>query len=152
MKELRHKSLPFEKTIEIRKILGKEVLTRGGKKLGSVKSIQIDPEDLTVEGIVVDTGLFEANHYIDKNYIKQISQQAVMLKVDPVSEYVGLDVLDSTGAKIGKVKSVNRSRNTNNLISITVEGRKVGGEMMFTSDYIDAVGDSIMLKEKFAKT
>ena len=59
IKEIKHKSLSLEKSKDIRDVLGKKVLTKDGKNIGKIRTIRIDPRDLTIEGIEVDTGIFK---------------------------------------------------------------------------------------------
>jgi sporulation protein YlmC with PRC-barrel domain len=148
MEQIKHKTLPFERTVDIQSLIGRKVLTKDGKEIGKVKSFHVHPSDLTIEGIKVDPGLFEADHYIGGNYIQKMTEEAIILRMTPVTEYVGLVVHDSEGKKVGKVKAVNRSRKTNKLLSIAVDSNYHDEDLILSSDYISAVGQSVMLKEK----
>jgi sporulation protein YlmC with PRC-barrel domain len=148
MEQIKHKTLPFEKTVDMYSLIGKKVLAKDGKEIGKVKSFHLHPSDLTVEGIKVDPGWFEADHYIGGNYIQKITNEAIILRMVPVTEYVGLEVHDSEGKKVGKVTSVNRSRKSNRLLSIMVDSDHHDEELQISADYLSAVGHSVMLKEK----
>lgn len=149
MEQTKHTTLRFDKTIDIKKVHGKKVLTVDGKAIGKIKSIHIHPTDLSVEGILVDPGMFEMDHYIDSTYIKSLSEDGAVLKIHPVTKVVGLTVFDSLGKKIGKVTEVKRSKMSNKIISIGVEGEGSDKECLITSDYIAAIGTSVMLKEPY---
>jgi sporulation protein YlmC with PRC-barrel domain len=149
MEQTKHKSLPFKETVEAKKILGKKVLTKDGKDIGKIKAIHIHPTQLTVEGIHVDTGLFYVDQYIDENYIKSLSEEGAVLKINPATNLINLIVYDSLGKKVGRVKNVNRSKLTNTLRSITVDLDGEGHDFVINADYIAMVGDNIMLKEPF---
>ena len=148
MESIKNNTLPFKDTIEVSDVIGKKVLTKDGKNIGKVKSVHIHPRDLTVEGIVIDPGFFDANHYVGAEYISSITDEGVVLKIHPVTDYVGLKVFDFTGKEIGKVKEVNRSKQTNTLYSILVsrEGKE---DVLIRADYIAAAGKNIVLREPF---
>ena len=147
MKEIKHKSLPLDKSIELKTALGKKVLTSEGRNLGKIKSIRIHPEKLTIEGIEVDAGIFKVDWYVGKNYIKKITDQAAMLKIDPIEEIIGHAVFDSTGKRIGEIKHVKKSKKTNKLLQIVVYSDLYQDDIEIDSHYIENCGDSCILKE-----
>ena len=148
MEETKHKTIPYKDTFDMKKIIGKKVITEGGKKIGKVKSIHIHPKKLVMEGIVIDHGMFEVDQYVGANYIESLSDEGAVLKVTPSTEIVGHTVFDSMGKKIGEVKGINRSNQTNTLLSITIDAIETGKDLTLTSDYIAAVGeDTLVLKE-----
>jgi len=146
MEQIKHKTLPFEKTLNMQLLIGLKVLSKDGSKLGKVKSIHLHPEDLTVEGMIVDPGWFEADHYVGGSYIEKISDEAIILSMIPVTEYIGLIVHDSDGKEIGKIVSVNRTNKTNKLLSIKVDSNHHEEDLQISADYISAIGQSVMLK------
>jgi sporulation protein YlmC with PRC-barrel domain len=148
MEQIKHKTLPFEKTVDMQGLIGKKVMSKDGKNIGKVKSFHLHPTDLTIEGIKVDPGWFEADHYIGGNYIQKMTDEAIVLSMVPVTEYIGLNVLDSEGKKVGTVASVNRSRKSNRLLSINVDSNHFEEELKIPADYISAIGHGIVLKEK----
>lgn len=147
MKETKHKSLSLSEAPDIRDILGKKVLTKDGKNIGKIRTIRIDPKDLTIEGIEVDTGLFKIDQYFGKNYIKTLTEQGAILKITPVDDIVGLTVYDSTGKTVGKIKSIKRSKKTNKLLSITMYSNLYKEDITIDADYIASCGVSCILKE-----
>jgi len=147
IKEIKHKSLSLEKSKDIRDVLGKKVLTKDGKNIGKIRTIRIDPRDLTIEGIEVDTGIFKIDQYFGKNYIKTITEQGAILKITPVDDIVGHIVYDSTGKSVGEIKSIKRSKKTNRLLSITIYSDIYKGEITVDADYIANCGVSCILKE-----
>jgi len=148
MKETKHKSLPLSEAPDIKEAIGKKVLTKDGKNIGKIRTIRIDPNDLTIEGIEVDTGLFKVDKYIDKNYIKTITENGAILKITPVDDIVGHTVYDSTGKSVGQIKSIKRSKKSNRLLSITMVSDLYKGEdVTIDADYIASCGTSCILKE-----
>ncbi len=147
MKETKHKSLSLNEAPDVRDIIGKKVLTKDGKNIGKIRTIRIDPKDLTIEGIEVDTGLFRIDQYFGKNYIKTITEQGAILKITPVDDIVGHTVYDSTGKSVGEIKGIKRSKKTNKLLSITMYSDLYKEDVTIDSDYIASCGESCILKE-----
>ncbi len=147
MKEIKHKSLSLNETLDIRNAFGKKVLTKDGKNIGKIRTIRIDPNDLTIEGIEVDTGLFKIDQYFGKNYIKTITEQGAILKITPVDDIIGHIVYDSTGKSVGEIKSIKRSKKTNKLLSITMYSDLYKEDITIDADYIASCGVSCILKE-----
>jgi sporulation protein YlmC with PRC-barrel domain len=147
IKETKHKSLSLSKAPDVRNVLGKKVLTKDGKNIGKIRTIRIDPKDLTIEGIEVDTGLFKIDQYFGKNYIKTITEQGAILKITPVDDIIGHMVYDSTGKSVGEIKSIKRSKKTNKLLSITIYSDLYKEDIIIDADYIANCGVSCILKE-----
>ena len=147
MKETKHKSLSLSGAPDIRNVLGKKVLTKDGKNIGKIRTIRIDPKDLTIEGIEVDTGLFKIDQYFGKNYIKTITEQGAILKITPVDDIIGHTVFDSTGKSVGEIKSIKRSKKTNKLLSIMMYSDLYKEDVTIDADYIASCGESCILKE-----
>ena len=147
MKETKHKSLSLNEAPDIKEVLGKKVLTKDGKNIGKIRTIRIDPKDLTIEGIEVDTGLFKIDQYFGKNYIKTLTDQGAILKITPVDEIVGHTVYDSTGKNVGEIKGIKRSKKTNRLLSITMYSDLYKDNVTIDADYVASCGESCILKE-----
>lgn len=147
IKETKHKSLSLDKSIDIRNVFGKKVLTKEGKNIGKIRTIRIDPKDLTIEGIEVDTGLFKIDQYFGKNYIKTITEQGAILKITPIDDIIGHSVYDSTGKRVGEIKKIKRSKKTNKLLSVTIYSDLYKEDVTIDADYIATCGESCILKE-----
>lgn len=145
--EIKHKSLPLSQSVEVKKIIGKKVLTQDGKNIGKIQSIRINPTKLTIEGIEVDTGLFKVDKYIGKNYIKTLTEQGAILKITPVDDIVGLQVFDAKGKSVGEIKTIKKSKKTNKLLSITLYSDIYKDDITIDGHYIENCGDSCLLKE-----
>ena len=148
MESIKSNTLPFKDTIEVSDVVGRKVLTKDGVKIGKVKSVHIHPRDLTIEGIVVDPGFFDPYQFIGAGYIGSMTDEGIVLNIQPVTEYVGVKVFDYTGKEIGKVKDVNRSKQTNTLLSILVD-RNGKEDVLIRADYIATAGKNIVLKEPY---
>jgi len=147
IKEIKHKSLALNKSVEVKNILGKKVLSKDGKTIGKIRSIRINPTKLTIEGIEVDTGLFKVDKYIGKNYVKTLTEQGAILKINPVDDVVGLQVFDATGKSVGEIKTIKTSKKTNKLLSITLYSDLYKDQITIDGHYIETCGDSCILKE-----
>jgi sporulation protein YlmC with PRC-barrel domain len=151
MKKIKHKSKTREKTISIRKALWKPVFSKNKKNIGTLKEIRIDPLKLTIEGILVEKPLFIENNYIGKNYISGITEKGTILKINPVTEFKGLEVVDNSGKIIGKVKKVNRNKKTNNLKELIVKTGAMKKDLRVPKSKIRNVGKRVMLNVKGGK-
>jgi sporulation protein YlmC with PRC-barrel domain len=147
--EIKHKSKPLEKTVEISKVLGKNVISRDGKRLGTIQSVHIHPTSLMVEGIRVRRGLLRTDDYIGRDYIQSLTHSGAVLKIVPVKDVMGLVVYDANGRRIGKVKSITRSKKTNFIVSITVERGFMKEDAQFSGKDIREVGKGIILRAPF---
>lgn len=148
MESIKSNTLPFRDTMELSDLVGRKVLTKDGQNIGKVKSVHIHPKELTMEGIVIDPGFFDAYQFIGAGYIGSITDEGVVLNIHPVTEYVGVTVFDYTGKEIGKVKEVYRSKQTNTLLSMLVS-RSGQEDVIIRADYIAAAGKNIVLKEPY---
>jgi len=147
MKVIKHKGKALKDTIKLSKVYGHKVLSKEGKNLGNLREIHIDPKKLTIEGVLVDRGIFGESNYIGKNYIEAITSTAIILKITPITDIEGRSVYDSNGRKVGKVKSMTRSKKTNNIASIVVERGIFGGkDLVVQNSSIKEIGKSVMLK------
>ena len=145
MSQIKHKSKPLEETIDVSNALGKKVISKKGEKIGKVGYIAIHPKRLTIEGIWV-CGPMVCKHYIGKNYIDSINKEATYLKINPLTGLVGKKVFDSGGKELGNVKKVNRSNKTNNLLSVVVKQKGIGGkEVAVAKRNIKTIGSSVVL-------
>ena len=144
--EIKHQSKPLDKTVEVSRILGKDVISKDGKRLGTIQAIHIHPTDLRVEGIRVRRGMLQTDDYIGREYIQSLTQSGAVLKILPVKEMMGLEVFDMNGKKIGKIKAISRSKKTNSIVSFTVERGFRKKDAEFSGKDIREVGKGVILK------
>ena len=144
--EIKHQSKPLEKTVEASRIIGKNVISRDGRKLGTIQAVHIHPTNLTVEGIRVKRGLLQTDDYIGREYIQSLTQSGAVLKILPVKEMMGLEVFDMNGSKVGRIKAISRSKKTNSIVSFTVERGFRKKDAEFLGKDIREVGKGVILK------
>ena len=108
----------FDKTVDLNKIIGARVLTKNGFVVGKVKGVRIEKKSMNFEGIVVG-GSKKAFFGVD--YIEKLSENAIILNINPSYLMKGERVIDTYGKVIGKVKEVKREAETNTIINILVK-------------------------------
>jgi sporulation protein YlmC with PRC-barrel domain len=147
MAVLRNKQAHLEDSIGATSIIGKKVVSKGGSVVGVINEVWIDPQELRVEGIKISKGLFKQGDYVGRNYVSSINGEGAILNIDPVTEIVGLPVFDSEGKNVGKVKKVERSNQTNSIVSILVKrgGLLHSNELLIPGENIKETGKAVML-------
>lgn len=138
----------FEKTLDLRKILGSRILSKNGIVVGRIKQVRLNPETEKVEGVIVSRGWFRQNMYIEKSFFDRLSYDAIILNVDPVIMLKGRKIVTSEGEVIGKVKQVDRKGNTNDAENITTHSF-LRGTFIIPASYVKYVGQSIILKPTY---
>lgn len=142
-----HKEV-IQETIDLKDVLGKKVLTKSGKEIGHIQAIYVNSHSLDVDAIKVKKGFFSTDHFIGRGYLSVLNKEGAVLKIDPVEEFVGMEVYDSEGKHLGKVKHVERLSPTNKLISLEVN-RGLGKEnVIIPAGKIKEVGKNIILSDK----
>lgn len=140
--------IPVEKTVNLKKILWSRVLSKNGFRVGWVKSVQMNPDKVAVEGIVVSRGAFHKSLYIGKEYIDHLSDEAVILTIDPPMLLKGKKVVTYEGEVVGKVKEVMRKGTSSDVESILVHsfGR---GSFTVPVNAVKSGGQSIILRQNY---
>jgi sporulation protein YlmC with PRC-barrel domain len=111
----------FGSAIRTRDFLGKRVVDAGGKQIGKVGELLINPSDLCLGGIIVKRGLITTDLFISKNSIKNMSEEGVELLATPFVESNVIKVFDISGKQIGVVKSIKHVDNSHKIISIVID-------------------------------
>ena len=135
--------------VDITKIIGKKVLSKSGRRLGTIETVQLHPSKITVEGIWINKGLLDAPDFIAKEHIKTLDGKGALLKIDPVTEIKGRPVYDVKGRKVGNVGEVRRSAKSNNLSSILVERGNGKKSILVSSRKIRSIGNNVLLNIQF---
>jgi sporulation protein YlmC with PRC-barrel domain len=146
--EIKNTSKPTDETIDAQEVIGKPVFDIRAKKIGEVRSIHYDPKNLSIEGIRIDKGFFNDSDYVGKGYIVSLGKKGAVLSIVPVSEIYGMKVIDNKGNKIGKIKGINRTRKTNNLVSMVVDRGMGKNDLVITENFIDSLGENMKLNEE----
>lgn len=122
---------------------GKKVIDREGIEYGKVKHVHINSDTLEVVGITVHEGIHK-DYFLSRDYVDRFTEESVLLSSAPIRTDVS--VVDIDGRKIGKVKRLNMSKETNELESIEVTEGLTGTRVFHTSE-IWGVGEKIILRQ-----
>lgn len=142
---------PLDKTINLKKLIGKSVLSKGGKVIGRILEIRVSPINLNLEGILVRGNIIKKRMYIGRSYFSHLSQEAVILNIEVSVLIKDKQVIDSRGRVIGRVKEVVRKGTRNDLKG--VYARSLFSRRFFIPESeIDYVNKSVVLKPKYNAT
>jgi sporulation protein YlmC with PRC-barrel domain len=131
------------KQIKADEFKGKKVIDREGIGYGKVKHIHLNSDTLEVVGITVHEGIHK-NYFLSRDYLDRFTEELVLLSSAPIRTDVA--VVDIDGRKIGKVKRLNMSKDTNELESIEVTEGLTSSRIFHTSE-IWGVGEKIILRQ-----
>ena len=141
----------LSKTLTSEDLLGKDVIDFNSTVIGVVEKVLIDPKTLDFVGISIDKGFLKKGITIGRNYIEEIKEHAVFLKIRVSYEVKGKFVFDSEGKMVGRVSSVDLYENMNKIVSLMVRKNSLlfsGKQMIIPSRYIRTIGENVMLSVK----
>lgn len=141
----------LSKTLTSEDLLGKDVIDFDSTAIGVVEKVLIDPKTLDFVGISIDKGFLKKGITIGRNYIEEIKEHAVFLKIRVSYEVKGKFVFDSEGKMVGRVSSVDLYENMNKIVSLMVRKGSLlfsGKQVVIPSRYIRTIGENVMLSVK----
>ncbi len=141
----------LSKTLTSEDLLGKDVIDFDSTAIGVVEKVLIDPKTLDFVGISIDKGFLKKGITIGRNYIEEIKEHAVFLKIRVSYEVKGKFVFDSEGKMVGRVSSVDLYENMNKIVSLMVRKGSLlfsGKQIVIPSRYIRKIGENVMLSVK----
>ena len=136
----------LDNKINIKKIIGKQVLSKGGTIVGRISELRINSDTLELVGLVID-GRFKKPVYIGKSYFSHLSEKAVILNIELSILIVGKKVITLDGKVLGKVKEVNRKGTTNDVESFVV--RFLWRKYIIPYTDIKQIKSSVIIKHKY---
>ncbi|MCR4285225.1 MAG: PRC-barrel domain-containing protein [archaeon] len=142
---------PLDRTINLRKLIGKRVLSKGGEIVGRISEIRINPVGFGLEGILVRGNVLKKQIYIGRNYFSKISKDAVILNIEVSVLIKNKKVITSKGEIIGRVKEVVRNGTRNDLKGVYVRSL-FSREFFIPASKMEYVNKSIVLKPKYETT
>src|SRR3989344_1735245 len=145
MQEIRQLNKVFDSGVRVHEIKGKKVIALNGKEIGTVQEIRLDSKTLELDGIEIDRGFFGMDTFIGRKYISSLSADGAVLNMDPVVDYKGLKVFDSSGREIGTVKEIHTSGDSNEISAIVVGTGILTNDAVFSKSDVKGVGESILL-------
>ncbi len=131
------------KQIKADEFKGKKVIDREGIEYGKVRHIHINSDTLEVVGITVHEGL-NKEYFLSRDYVDRFTEESVLLSSAPLR--TDIPVVDIDGRKIGKVKRLHISKDTDELESIEVSEGLTGSRIFHTSE-IWGIGEKIILRQ-----
>ena len=141
----------LDKTVNLKKLIGKSVLSKGGKIIGKIFEIRISPINLELEGILVRGNIIKKPMYIGRSYFSRLSQEAVILNMEVSVLIKDKQVINSKGKIIGRVKEVVRKGTRNDIKGIYA--RSLFSRKFFIPESeIEYVNKSVVLKPKYHAT
>lgn len=143
--EIRLTSLPIDQTINDSALIGKRVLGKDGEPIGEVCGIYLDPHNLTLEAIRVNSGLFSYDHYIGRNFISELSPEGVILTFTPSKEFVGKEVYNTSGKKLGIIKEVRKIGPANEFVSFVIHNNSDEHDLIVGETDIKEIGNIVEL-------
>ena len=129
----------------VRSYLGKKVISKSGNVVGKVFDVLFLGN--TITGIIVVKKISKL--FLGKEFLN-VSEDAVMLSIDPVTALEGKRVFDADGKKMGKVKEVIRKGNTNTLSAIMIKKNFYSSAIKIPKDDIDISKKNIILKKVYS--
>ena len=141
----------LDKTVNLKKLIGKRVLSKGGKIIGKILEIRVSPINLDIEGILVRGNIIKKSMYIGRSYFSRLSPEAVILNIEVSVLIKNKQVIDSKGRIIGRVKEVVRKGTRNDFKGVYV--RSLFSRKFFIPESeIEYVNKSVVLKPKYHAT
>src|SRR3989344_7338788 len=138
----------LEDTLNLKDSLNVRVISNDGFVIGKVSQIRIHPTKMFLEGIVVSMGIFKKPIYIGASYIKRLSHESFILKINPFVLLKDKKVLDSNGRIAGKVKETIRKEYSNDIKEIVV-GSPFRKNLAIEASNIKSIGESIILNPHY---
>ncbi|HJX50323.1 MAG TPA: PRC-barrel domain-containing protein [Candidatus Nanoarchaeia archaeon] len=136
----------LEGTGKFSSYIGKRVYSKTGELVGSVYDIIIKKDCMI--GV-----LYKKNSrvFIGKEFFKSDTADAIMLKIDPVTDLIGKQVYDSTGKRIGKVVELKRKSTANSYEELRVKKAFYLSSVFIPKKLIAVAKKNIILKEPWGK-
>ncbi|MBS3094380.1 PRC-barrel domain-containing protein [Candidatus Pacearchaeota archaeon] len=138
----------LDNTLNLGNSLNVKVISENGFIVGKASQIRIHPTKMCIEGILVSRGIFKKPLYIGVSYIKRLSHESFILKINPSTLLKGKNVVDTNGKILGKVKKIVRKEHANDIKELVVKSllRK---EIIIAISNIKSIGENILLNSNY---
>jgi sporulation protein YlmC with PRC-barrel domain len=128
-----------------RSYIGKNVISKSGDKVGKVLDVAF--KGSTMEGVLVQKKL--STLFIDRKFFASVSNNALMLSINPVTMLLGKQVFDADGKKLGKVVKIVRKGGGNSFEAMMVRKNMVSKSIRVPKSEIDVSKKNIILKKAY---
>jgi len=136
------KKVKNPKSLEsFRAYIGRKVISKSGEKIGKVHNIRFS--GTIVSGFVVSKLI--SKFFVGIEYLGDVSEESIVLSIDPVTELIGKHVFDADGRNLGKVARLNRKGTENNFDEIVVKKRIYSKGITIPKKDIDVMKKNIIL-------
>lgn len=139
---------PLEKTVNLKELIGKRVLSKGGQIIGKILEIRINSTNLEIEGILVRGSIIKKMMYIGRSYFSHLSYESVILNIEVSVLIKDKKVVNSQGKVIGRVKEVVRKGTRNDIKGIFVKSL-FSRRFFIPESAIEYVNKSVVLKSRY---
>lgn len=129
--------------VSSKRLTGIPVISKSGEIIGHVSELRLN--GFNVEGIIVKRFFSLRSVFIDKLFIKVFNQNEVLLKVNPVTELLGVKVYDGSGRKLGKIKKIVRGNNNNDFKSLIVKDGFFARPLLIDRSQIEIMKRNVIL-------
>ncbi len=126
---------------KISSYFGKKVYSKTGDFLGHI--IEVMFKGNIIQGFLVKG---KRKLFIEKKFFEHESEKAFVLSIDPVVCFIGKQVFDSSGKRIGKVVDVKRKTNANVFSEIMVKKAFYRRAFSIRKEDISVAKENIILK------
>jgi sporulation protein YlmC with PRC-barrel domain len=129
----------LEGTNSFSSYIGKKVYSKSGEMIGTVKDV-IMKNDIML-------GVLVHRVFIGKEFFKSYTADAIMLKIDPVTNLLGKQVYDSAGDRVGKVVELNRKSTGNSFYELRVKKNIYSRSVFINKKDIEIAKKNVILKK-----
>ncbi|MDO8508658.1 MAG: PRC-barrel domain-containing protein [Nanoarchaeota archaeon] len=133
-----------DRTLNLRSLIGARVISSGGLVAGRIKEVRVNPKSMGLQGILISRGIFKKFLYVGKSYFDRISNDAIILNIDPFVFLKGKKVISSDGRVVGRIRDIKRSDETNNIKSIIIT--TIFRRFNIPVENVKLLGKSVLLK------
>ena len=140
-------SSEFKNTLELEELtsyVGKEVFSKSGEPIGSVKEIVVHKDK--IKGVIISS---KKDFYVDKEQFSLNEHEVIILKIDPIFALIGKKVYDSQGKEMGTVQDLKRKNNLNDFSELIVSKSLLYKNLKIPKKEIETTGESIVLNKKY---
>lgn len=128
----------------LRSILGKAVFSKSGEPVGKV--IDVLTDNTRYVGVLIKSN---GTIFVDKEYIKNDTQDSIILSIEPITQMIGKQVIDSEGRRLGKVMDISRSSTKNDYTAIIVKKSIISRKVSIPKKEVDVARKNIILNTAY---
>ena len=131
----------IDNTTSLNDLIGRKVFSRSGEYVGKVKDFLTRENELL--GMLVKG---TQTVFIDKEHFTLTSGDMIMLAIEPVTNTIGKQVIDSDGRILGKVVALERKSLQNTYSALTVKRHMYAKPMSIPKAQVSVAKKNVILK------